>query len=159
MIKTTDFRHMTKSIAFLSFLALILLSFNCHTPQSGNANAPQSEKKVTEPTSTPKSRSLPAFQAYTCNGNEPFWNIKVEQDKITFRLLGETPVVYPYSPPSKSGQITQFETSTLADGKKSILKFTLEEKSCVDNMSGKSSPLTVRAEKDGKTFQGCGDRT
>ena len=150
---------MTKSIALLCFTALILLGLNCHTSQNGNNNAPQTDKKDTEQSSAVKSRSLPAFQAYTCNGNEPFWNIKVEPDKITFRQLGETPVVYPYAAPSKSGQATQFETTTTVDGKKSVLKFTLEEKPCTDTMSGKSFPYTVSVEKDDTPFQGCGDRS
>lgn len=133
---------MTRSIAIFTFFVLIMLGMNCQTQQ----------------TSTSRSLSAPTFQAYTCSGNEPFWNIKVEADKITFRQLGETPVVYPYLAPKQSRKTIQFETATEVAGKKSILTFSLEENSCTDNMSGKAYGFTVHAEKDGASFQGCGDK-
>ena len=81
----------------------------------------------------------------------------MEADKITFRQLGETLVVYPYHAPSKPGQMIQFETATKVAGKESVLKFTLEEKKCTDTMSGKSSPYSVHVTKDGVSYQGCGE--
>lgn len=137
---------MTKSIATLLLLGSILICQSCHTSQTNNKN-----------TST-RSLSTSPFQGYVCNGNEPFWNIKVEADKITFRQLGEATIEYPYQAPSKSSQLTRFETSTKIEGKESFLIITLEEKQCTDNMSGEKSPYTVRINKDGKTLQGCGSK-
>lgn len=117
------------------------------------------ESQVTEKSEeVAQTRSVSAFQGYNCNGNEPFWNIKVEPGTITFRELGETPVVYPYQAPKQSGNVIQFETAAEVEGKKSVLKFSLEDETCADNMSGKKFPYTVQAEKDGKQFQGCGEK-
>lgn len=132
-------------------MCLMLLGFSCDTQQ-----------KTTASSTTPvtQTRSLPpqTFTPYNCKGNEPFWNIKVEKDKITLRQLGEPIIVYPYQPPVKNGQMIQFETSTEADGKKSVLRFSLEEKQCSDSMSGETSPYTVKVNKDGKEMQGCGNK-
>lgn len=92
-----------------------------------------------------------AENSYNCVGTEPFWNVKVEASGITFLLMGEEAVAYPYKAARKQGAAQIYETA--AQG--SRLKLSITEEGCSDGMSDTHYPYKVTVEKDGTTYQGC----
>ncbi len=90
-------------------------------------------------------------KGYNCIGTEPFWNVKVEKTGITFHLIGEEPVQYPYQAVQQQGATAVYETTL----KNSRLKLMITEAGCSDGMSDAHYPFTVSVEKDGQTYQGC----
>lgn len=97
------------------------------------------------------SSATTAENSYNCIGTEPFWNVKVEASGITFLLMGEEAVAYPYKAARKQGAARVYETS--AQG--SRLKLSITEEGCSDGMSDTHYPFKVTVEKDGTTYQGC----
>ncbi len=90
-------------------------------------------------------------KGYNCIGTEPFWNVKVEKTSITFHLMGEEPMQYPYRAVQKQGMTSVYETML----KGSRLKVMITEAGCSDGMSDAHYPYTVTVEKDGETYRGC----
>lgn len=90
-------------------------------------------------------------KGYNCIGTEPFWNVKIEAAGITFHLMGEDPLTYPYKAARKQDTAQVYETTS----KGSRLKVSITEEGCSDGMSDAHYPYKVTVEKDGTTYQGC----
>jgi uncharacterized membrane protein len=86
-----------------------------------------------------------------CIGNEPFWSVKIEPSGITFQLLGEEPVIYPYKGAKTQGNAYTFQSSIT----ESRIKVLVSLEDCSDTMSGTRYPYRAEVEKDGKLLQGC----
>jgi len=114
-------------------IALLSLFTACGTPGNGGLSPAATEK------------------AYNCIGTEPFWNVKVEASGITFLLMGEDAVTYPYKTARQQGAAQVYETTVQG----SRLKLSITEESCSDGMSDTQYPYKVTVEKDGTTYQGC----
>lgn len=90
-------------------------------------------------------------KGYNCIGTEPFWNVQVEKSGITFHLMGEEPVAYPFRPARKKGNSSVYETSA----GNSRMAVTITEGACSDGMSDANYPYQVQVERDGQSYQGC----
>jgi uncharacterized membrane protein len=89
---------------------------------------------------------------YQFSGNEPFWSVRITADAITFETPDEKPVVYPAAQAEKTGGYTIYRSTH----KKSNIRVAIADKECTDTMSGDKFPYTVRVEKDGREYTGCG---
>ncbi|HRD80189.1 MAG: hypothetical protein IAE84_03505 [Saprospiraceae bacterium] len=121
-----------KYLLFSGTVFVVLLAA-CGTPKQGSQSNVVAEK------------------SYNCVGTEPFWNVKVEASGITFLLMGEEAVVYPYKAARKEGAAQVYETAVQG----SRLKLSISEEGCSDGMSDTNYPYKVTVEKDGTTYQGC----
>lgn len=93
----------------------------------------------------------PAPINLNCIGNEPFWSVKIETSGITFQILGEEPVNYPYKG-AKNQDAGYIFQSTF---NKSRIKIEVFPEDCYDTMSYSRYPYRVQVEKDGKLLKGC----
>jgi uncharacterized membrane protein len=93
----------------------------------------------------------PAPINLNCIGNEPFWSVKIENSGITFQLLGEEPVNYPYKGAKNQGAGYIFQSTV----DKSRIKIEVLQEDCYDTMSYSRYPYRVQVEKDGQLLKGC----
>ena len=91
------------------------------------------------------------FRAY---GNEPFWNTDVSEEGIIFSALGEPQLAFPYTPPKISG-VQRLYSSKTQGPPQHWIQLYIEEKRCIDGMSGEYSGYTAKVSLDGRTFVGC----
>ena len=108
---------------------------------------------------TLKSSKLP--KSFTAKGNEPFWNIEIDQDgKMNFSALLEDKMEFTASITDTVIQGDTVVKYFSAKGEKNI-EITVSQEPCTDSMSGEefSNSTTVSLNKSsGKsmTLQGCG---
>ena len=130
--------HLSKTIYLLGFLFFLqFITLSCKQTaanQTSNSNITQS---------------------YTCGGNEPFWMVKIDADRVLFKTP-DNEVVYPSADFRKEGETMIFETMLAHATMSSKLKVTFLNTKCTDSMSGFESPYTVTLERDGETYTGCG---
>jgi uncharacterized membrane protein len=93
----------------------------------------------------------PAPINLNCTGNEPYWGVKVEPQGITFQLIGEEPVNYPFKAAKTKGSGYIFQSTV----NKSRIKIEVFPEDCYDTMSSSRYPYRVKVDKDGKLLQGC----
>ncbi len=97
-----------------------------------------------------------AAKNYFCKGNEPFWMVQIEPEKIVFKTPEEE-ITYPAVAAQKVGKDFVFETSQInAEGEQMTLKVRIMPKPCEDSMAGDAYPYTVRVEHNGQIYEGCG---
>ena len=125
-----------KTIA-LSFFSFLWVLTACDVPKAAS-DTTQSD--------------LPVF---SCYGNEPFWNISIAQQGITYRSADGPKIEYPFFPPRENGPSLIFETQRSEGGKIQTLKIVILRQNCLDSMSGERFPFTADVEKDGKILYGC----
>ncbi len=95
-----------------------------------------------------------ATMTYSAFGNEPFWDFEFKGLNATY--------VTPEDFEGKSMKVTRktdgewLRYSGELDGKPFMVSMTFRP--CQDDMSGDDYYWTVRFQKDGKTFNGCGKR-
>lgn len=97
----------------------------------------------------------PATQAATFNahGNEPGWHAEVGDGRIVFRAMtGETLTVSPAPEPRTIDGGRIYETI----GQGQAFSLTIEDKVCVDTMSGMPHPKTATVVWGTRRFLGCG---
>lgn len=124
-------------------LALVIVSFFSMTACNGAKKATTAE--------------MPAGKSYNLSGNEPFWNVKIEDSGITFTQMGGDAVYFPASVAKAGGSNRIYDTSTTLDGRTVEMRIIMEDKPCNDTMADKTYSYKVTVSMDGKTYKGCGE--
>lgn len=93
-----------------------------------------------------------ADEPFRARGNEPFWNLEITRDRLTFRTLEGSTVNTPAPRPEPvSGGVRHAARTEAHD-----VVATVMDRACADNMSGMPYPNTVAVVVDGKEYRGCG---
>jgi len=103
------------------------------------------------------SRDMRVFPLdFKCYGNEPFWSIDVlSGDEIIFKDLSKDRVLYiPYTEPIIDNGSWTYELTH--DGRN--VPLWIEEKECIDSMSGERYEYTATFVIDGETYTGCAEK-
>ena len=88
-------------------------------------------------------------------GNEPFWNIEINESSISFKLADlPKALVFPAVKP-RSSKDSVFYSTSLADAK---LEVSIYNEFCNDGMSDNLYEYRVHVRYKGETFKGCGAR-
>jgi heat shock protein HslJ len=99
--------------------------------------------------------AMPVTEAanFSARGNEPGWHVEVGDGGVMFRTQnGETLTVSPAPEPRTVDGARIYETT--AQGQAFAL--TVEDKICVDTMSGMPHPQTAAVVWGARRFSGCG---
>jgi len=96
---------------------------------------------------------LRRFEFRGC-GNEPFWNTDISKQGIIFSAPGQPQLMFPYAPAKASGAQRLYSSTTQGPPQHWIQIF-IEEKRCIDSMSGEYSGFTAKVSLDGRTYVGC----
>jgi putative lipoprotein len=91
------------------------------------------------------------FRAY---GDEPFWNTDISEEGIIFSVLGEPQRAFPYTAAKVSGAHRLYSSKTQGPNQHWIQIF-IDEKRCIDSMSGEHSGFTAKVSLGGRTYVGC----
>lgn len=91
------------------------------------------------------------FRAY---GNEPFWNTDISEQGIIFSALGQPQLIFPYAPAKASGAQRLYSSRTQGSPQHWIQVF-IDEKRCIDSMSGEYSGYAAKVSLDGRSYEGC----
>ena len=89
---------------------------------------------------------------FVASGNEPSWRVQIREDGISMRSMG-APEETVFAAPGKSGQppLVTFESS----GADSPIRITLEQRRCVDSMSGARFAWAATIDVGGRQLTGC----
>lgn len=101
--------------------------------------------------------SSPTEKSYKLNGNEPFWNIEINNGGITFTQMGSEAIYFPATTAKAGGNNQIYDTSTTIDGKSMEMRIIMESKPCSDTMSDNEYAYKVTVSLNGKTYKGCGN--
>ncbi|MEJ2006007.1 MAG: META domain-containing protein, partial [Cyclobacteriaceae bacterium] len=95
-------------------------------------------------------------------GNEPFWNLKIDKDKlITFKMMDGPVISIPAAEPIRAQDANVLLYRGSSDS--GTLEITLNQASCQDSMSGIFRPFRVRVRyktntsEDFTELEGCGN--
>ena len=98
---------------------------------------------------------------FKASGNEPFWNIQMNNENFIFSSINEgyENIIFPYVEPSKAMDSNVKSFQLTADSFKGILQ--IYKKNCVNSMSGEISDYVVNIEinkpnSNKISFEGCG---
>lgn len=97
-----------------------------------------------------------AADYFRATGNEPFWLLEISKadEQIVFTYdLGESKAVVPLPEKIQESHGTVYRAQTEAH----TLEVTIQDKLCVDSMSGREFPNTVSVVLDGESYSGCGE--
>ena len=89
---------------------------------------------------------------FVASGNEPSWRLQVREDGISMRTM-DAPEEAVYAAPTKLGQapLVSFES----DGRDATIRVTLQQRRCVDTMSGARFAWAATVDIDGRQLEGC----
>lgn len=89
---------------------------------------------------------------FVASGNEPSWRLQVRDDGMYLRSMG-APQEAVFAAPKQHGQapLVTFES----DGPDAGIRVTLEQRRCVDTMSGARFAWAATVDVDGKQLTGC----
>jgi uncharacterized membrane protein len=89
---------------------------------------------------------------FVVSGNEPSWRLQIREDGISMRSMG-APEEVVFAAPEKHGKppLITFESS----GADSRIRVTLEQRRCVDSMSGARFAWAATVDIDGRQLTGC----
>ena len=91
---------------------------------------------------------------FRASGNEPFWNVQVTENNIVLSELGKPQLNFPFPPPELSDGtwlfLSKVETPTQHN-----IRVSINEKRCIDTMSGEHFSFTAKVSLDDKQFMGC----
>lgn len=89
---------------------------------------------------------------FVASGNEPSWRLQIREDGISMRTMG-APEETVFAAPGKRGQppLVTFESS----GADSPIRITLEQRRCVDSMSGARFAWAASVDIGGRQLTGC----
>jgi heat shock protein HslJ len=93
-----------------------------------------------------------ADEPFRARGNEPFWNLELTRDKLTFRTMDGATVNTPAPRPEPVTGGVRHAARTEAHQ----VVATVMDRPCTDNMSGMPYPSSVTVVVDGKEYRGCG---
>lgn len=91
---------------------------------------------------------------FRASGNEPFWNVKISKDEILFSRLGNPEIVFPYFPPNVSGKRCVYFSKARHPAPYGI-EITIDEKRCIDTMSGDHFSFVATVRLNDQMFAGC----
>jgi uncharacterized lipoprotein YbaY len=91
--------------------------------------------------------------SFRARGNEPFWSIAIAEQRITLDRPGESPVHVGPVKVRMEGKLTIYQAMTRAHR----IELRVEERRCIDGMSGQYYPFAVEALIDEEVFTGCGE--
>lgn len=90
--------------------------------------------------------------SFIANGNEPFWRLQIRDDGISMRSMGlPDDVIFPS--PGRHGQPPHITFNS--DGPVAAIQITLEERRCIDTMSGARFAWAATVDVDGRRLSGC----
>jgi uncharacterized membrane protein len=89
---------------------------------------------------------------FVASGNEPSWRLRIREDGIFMRSM-DSPDERVFAAPDKRGQAGRmtFESS----GPDAAIRVELEERRCVDTMSGARFAWAATVDIDGRQLAGC----
>jgi uncharacterized membrane protein len=89
---------------------------------------------------------------FVASGNEPSWRVQIREDGISMRSM-DAPEEAVFAAPRKRGQapLVGFES----DGRDTTIRVTLEQRRCVDTMSGARFAWAATVDVDGRQLTGC----
>jgi uncharacterized membrane protein len=88
------------------------------------------------------------FQA---RGNEPSWQLDVQDSKLVFTAMGSAPISFDAP---EMEELTD-DISIMATGPESSIKVVLTDTRCTDSMSGSIFALTASVQLDDSNYIGC----
>lgn len=89
---------------------------------------------------------------FKAQGNEPGWVVFVTRDEIRFTSINhKKPIVFPYSPPTRSESQTVYKSST----DKNRISITLEKTQCPNTMSDELFGWRAAVDLDETKYDGC----
>jgi putative lipoprotein len=87
-------------------------------------------------------------------GSEPSWRIEIGPANVAFEYdYGERRLVLPMPEPQLENGHRTYEKATPAHH----LRVAIEDRTCLDSMTGDAFDTAVEVTLDGRTFRGCGD--
>ena len=89
---------------------------------------------------------------FVASGNEPFWRLQIREDGVVMRSMN-APEEIGFPAPRRSGQSPRVVYQV--EGHDSALRISLEQRRCVDSMSGARYAWAATVEIDGKRLTGC----
>ena len=89
---------------------------------------------------------------FIASGNEPFWRLQVREDGIFMRSM-DSPDEVVFPAPQKRGEAPLITFTS--DGAVSTIQVVLEERRCIDTMSGARFAWTATVDIDGRRLTGC----
>ena len=90
---------------------------------------------------------------FVASGNEPFWRLQVRKDGVSLRSMGATDeVVFAAPVRSEFAGLVTYYSSTDRDVE---IRVTLEQRRCIDSMSGARYAWAATVDIDGKRLAGC----
>jgi uncharacterized membrane protein len=89
---------------------------------------------------------------FVASGNEPSWRVRVRQDGIVMRSM-DAPGEVVFAAPGREGRapLVSFESQ----GGDSRIRVSLEQRRCVDTMSGARFAWAATIDIDGRQLEGC----
>jgi uncharacterized membrane protein/heat shock protein HslJ len=91
---------------------------------------------------------------FRASGNEPFWNVTISRDEIMFSELGKPKIIFPHAPPKLSENRYVYSSKTVEPSPYGI-QITVDEKRCIDSMSGEHLSFSAQVSLDGRKYIGC----
>jgi uncharacterized membrane protein len=90
---------------------------------------------------------------FVANGNEPFWRLQVRADGLSLRTMdAPDEIVFAAPEPSEyAGRVTYYSR----DSRDQEIRVTLEQRRCVDSMSGARYAWAATVDLDGRRLAGC----
>ena len=90
--------------------------------------------------------------SFVASGNEPFWRLQIRDDGIFMRSM-ESPDEIIFPAPERHGQppLVTFDS----EGPDAALEVTLQQRRCVDTMSGARFAWTATVDVGGRRLEGC----
>jgi uncharacterized membrane protein/heat shock protein HslJ len=91
---------------------------------------------------------------FRASGNEPFWNVTISRNEITFSELGKPKIIFPHVAPKLSGNHYVYSSRTVGPAPYGI-EIIIDEKRCIDSMSGGHFSFAAQVSLDDHKYLGC----
>jgi uncharacterized membrane protein len=91
---------------------------------------------------------------FKARGNEPFWNVTVGEDGITFFDISRLQIKFRYTAPARAPGRWIYYTTAAEKGKHWLL-IVIDEKPCTDSATGEYSSFSADVLIDGQRYTGC----
>jgi len=99
---------------------------------------------------------------WQAQGNEPFWALRAEADRIAFKRPGERPIAHPATDPTwrwRGGRPDRAVAHLRSQTESGRIEAMLEPRVCRDTMAGAAfgyrAEVTVSSASARRTFRGC----
>lgn len=90
--------------------------------------------------------------SFIASGNEPSWRLQIRDDGISMRLMSSPDeIVFPAAQGHGQPPLITFDGS----GPGGAIRITLEQRRCVDTMSGARFAWAATVDMDGRQLSGC----